>query len=156
MIRTVWLGLGLLVFVIGLASFKLAVGSPRPMASAPASTVMANRDLPEINPGPEALSKSDRLPLAYISSAEPPSTELKMPSQPTSVAAPKIVSPHGPGPSTPKAAQTGTKKFKSRVSKKTCAGSRTQTVRPGGLQPASAALRPGCHLQELIEAKQRQ
>ena len=118
MIRTVWLGLGLLVFVIGLASFKLAVGSPRPMASAPASTVMANRDLPEINPGPEALSKSDRLPLACISSAEPPSTELKMPSQPTSVAAPKIVSPHGPGPSTPKAAQTGTKKPKSRVSKK--------------------------------------
>lgn len=135
MIRTVWLGLALLVFVIGLASFKLAVGSPRPMTSAPASTVMANRDLPEINPGPEALTKSDRLPVAYISSAEPPATELKMSPDPASVTAPKIVSLHWHQPSTPKAAQIRTKKFKSRVSKKPARGAERKLPAPEACNP---------------------
>lgn len=133
MIRTVWLGLALLVFVIGLASFKLAVGSPRPVASAQASTEGPTEICPEINVAPEALTKRDRLPVAYISSAEPPATELNMSPEPASIAGRKIVSPHWP--STPKAAQIETKKFKSRISKKHARGAERKLSAPKACNP---------------------
>lgn len=47
-------------------------------ASAPTSTVMANRDLPEIAPRPEALTIGDRLPVTYIKLVEQPATEPKV------------------------------------------------------------------------------
>ena len=119
-IRTVWLGLALLVCLIGLASFKLAIGSPRPMAVVQAPAVAAGRDVPEIGtrPVPEMPTKGDRLPVTYISSAEPLATELQVPPEPPSMAAPKIVSRHWHDPSDPRAAQGRTKKPKSRDLKK--------------------------------------
>ena len=136
-IRTVWLGLVLLVGLIGLASFKLAIGSPRPIAIVQASAVAAGRDMPEIgtSPVPDTLTKGDRLPVTYISSVEPLATELQVPPEPPSMAAPKIISRHWHDPSDPRAAQGGTKKPKSKDLKETCAPSRTQAAGTGGLQP---------------------
>ena len=113
-IRTVWLGLALLVCLIGLASFKLAIGSPRPMAVVQAAA--ASRDVLEIgtSPVPETLTKGDRLPVTYISFVEPLATELQVPPEPTSIAAPKIISRHWHDPSDPTAAQGGIKKPKSK------------------------------------------
>lgn len=118
MIRTVWLGLALLVCLIGLASFKLAIGSPRPMAVVQAAA--ASRDVLEIgtSPVPETLTKGDRLPVTYISFVEPLATELQVPPEPTSIAAPKIISRHWHDPSDPTAAQGGIKKPKSKDLKK--------------------------------------
>ena len=118
MIRTVWLGLALLVCLIGLASFKLAIGSPRPMAVVQAAA--ASRDVLEIgtSPVPETLTKGDRLPVTYISFAEPLATELQVPPEPTSIAAPKIISRHWHDPSDLRPAQGGTKKPKSTDLKK--------------------------------------
>ena len=116
MIRTVWLGLALFVCFIGLASFKLAIGSPRPMAAVQASASAADRDVPEIgtSPVPETLTKGDRLPVAYISFVEPLATELQMTPEAPSIAAPKIISRHWHDPGDPRAAQGGTKKPKSK------------------------------------------
>ena len=118
MIRTVWLGLALLVCLIGLASFKLAIGSPRPMAVVQAAA--AGRDMPEIGTSPvsQTLTKGDRLPVTYISTVEPLATELQVPPEPTSIVAPKIISRHWHDPSDLRPAQGGTKKPKSRDLKK--------------------------------------
>jgi hypothetical protein len=140
-IRTVWLGLTLLVFIIGLASFKLAVGSPRPMALTQASAVVAERDLPEIDSGPEALTKGDRLPVGYISSAEPPATELKVPPEPTS-AAPKIAIRHWHDPSTSKAGQAGTKKSKSKAPKRHARVIERKTSAPEACNPLRRIFEP--------------
>ena len=158
MIRTVWLGLALLVCLIGLASFKLAIGSPRPMAVVQAAA--ASRDVLEIgtSPVPETLTKGDRLPVTYISFVEPLATELQVPPEPTSIAAPKIISRHWHDPSDPTAAQGGIKKPKSKDLKKHARRVRTQAVGTGDLQPGwewptQAALRPRHDLQQLIERK---
>jgi hypothetical protein len=101
-IRTVWLGVALLVCLIGLASFKLAFGAPRPMAVVQASAAAAGRDLP----------------VTYIRTVEPLATELQVPPEPTSISAPKIIGRHWHDPSDPRAAQGGTKKPKSKDLKK--------------------------------------
>jgi hypothetical protein len=117
-IRTVWLGLVLLVSLVGLASFKLAFGAPRPIAVVQASAVAASREVPEAGTSPvrDALTKSDRL--TYISSVEPLATELQVPPESPSMAVPKIISRHWHDPSDPRAAQGGTKKLKSKDLKK--------------------------------------
>lgn len=135
-IRTVWLGLALLVFLIGLASFKLAGGSPRPMALTQASAVVA-----EIDSGSEALTKGDRLPVAYISSVEPPATELTVPPEPTP-AAPKIAIRHWHDPSTPKAGQVGTKKSKSKAPKKHARGIERRPSAPEACNPLRRIFEP--------------
>ena len=140
-IRTVWLGLALLVFLIGLASFKLAVGSPRPMALTQASAVVAERDLPEIDSGPEALTKGDRLPVAYISSVEPPATELTVPPEPTSAAL-KIAIRHRHDPSTLAAGQVVTKKFKSKAPKKHARGIERRPSAPEACNPLRRIFEP--------------
>ena len=119
-IRTVWLGLVLLVGLVGLASFKLAIGSPRPIAIVVAPAVAAGTDVPDIgtNPVPDTLTKSDRLPVAYISSVEPIATELQVPPEPPSIAVPKIISRHWHDPNHRRAPQGGTQKLKSKDLKK--------------------------------------
>ena len=80
----------------------------------------ASRDVLEIgtSPVPETLTKGDRLPVTYISFVEPLATELQVPPEPTSIAAPKIISRHWHDPSDPTAAQGGIKKPKSKDLKK--------------------------------------
>ena len=72
MIRTVWLGLVLFFGLAGLALYQLAFGASPPMAVVQASAVAANRHMPEVGTTPETdtLTKSDRLPVTYISSVE--------------------------------------------------------------------------------------
>jgi hypothetical protein len=119
-IRTVWLGLALLVCLIGLASFKLAIGSPRPVAVVQAAAVAASREMREVgtNPVPDTLTKSDRLPVTYISSVEPLATELQVPPEPPSIAALKVNSRHWHDPSHLRTERGGTKKLKSKDLKK--------------------------------------
>ena len=120
-IRTVWLGLVLLFGLAGLASFKLAIGSPRPMPVVAAPAVAASREMPEVvtSPVPDTLTKGDRLPVTYISTVEPLATKLQVPPEPPSVAAPKTISRHWHDPSDPRAPQGGTKKPKLKDLKKT-------------------------------------
>ena len=119
MIRTVWLGLVLFFGLAGLASYKLAFGvSPR-IAILQASAIAASRHVPEVgtSPEPDTLTKSDRLPVNYISSGEPLATELQVPDELPSVAVPKIISRHHDA-SHLKVEKGGTKKFKSKDLKK--------------------------------------
>ena len=115
MIRTVWLGLVLFFGLVGLASYKLAFGASPPMAVIQGSAVAANRHMPEVGTSPEAdtLTKSDRLPVNYISSGEPLATELQVPEELPSVAVPKIISQHHDA-SDLKVEKGGTKKVKSK------------------------------------------
>ena len=119
MIRTVWLGLVLLFGLAGLASYKLAFGASPPMAVVQATVVAANRHMPEVGTTPETdtLTKSDRLPVTYISSVEPLATELQVPEELPSVAVPKIISRHHDA-SDLKVEKGGTKKVKSKDLKK--------------------------------------
>ena len=119
-IRTFWLGLVLLFCLFGLASFKLAFGSPRPLAVVQASAVAAGRDMSEdgTSPVPDTLTKGDRLQVTYISSVEPVATEPQVPPEALPMAAPSIIRRHWHDPSDPRAAQSGTKKLKSKDLKK--------------------------------------
>ena len=76
--------------------------------------------MPEVgaSPVPDTLTKSDRLPVTYISSVEPLSTELQAPPEPPSIAAPKIISRHWHNPKDRRATQSGTKKPMSKGLKK--------------------------------------
>ena len=78
----------------------------------------ASRDVLEIgtSPVPETLTKGDRLPVPYISSVVPVATE--PPPEPLPMAAPEIKSRHWHDPSDPRAAQSGTKRPKSKDLKK--------------------------------------
>ena len=119
MIRTVWLGLVLFFGLAGLASYKLAFGAPPPMAVVQASAVAANKHMPEVGttPATHTLTKSDRLPVTFISSVEPLATELQMPEELPSAAVPKVISRHREG-SDLKAEKGGTKKVKPKDLKK--------------------------------------
>ena len=113
MIRTVWLGLVLFFGLAGLASYKLAFGAPPPMAVIQASAAAANRDMPEDGTGRvmDTLTKSDRLPVTYVSSAEPLARETQVPEALPSAAVPKAISRH-PDASDLKVEKGGTKKVK--------------------------------------------
>jgi hypothetical protein len=115
-IRTIWLGLVLLFCLVGLASFKLAFGAPRPIAVVQAAAVTAGRDTPEVgtSPVPDTLGKGDRLPVNYISPVVPVATEPQMPPEPSPIAAPVIKSRHWHDPSDPMAVKGGTKKLRSK------------------------------------------
>ena len=119
MIRTVWLGLVLFFGLAGLASYKLAFGASPPMAVVQASAVAANKHMPEVGTTPETdtLTKSDRLPVTYISSLVPLATALHVPEELPSVAVPTISSWHHDA-SDLKVEKGGTKKVKSKDLKK--------------------------------------
>jgi outer membrane biosynthesis protein TonB len=117
LIRTVWLGLFLLVCLAALASFKLAFSHPHPVEAAEEPKVLApNQEMATAGTSvaPEALTKSDRLPIAFGKLA----TETKAinvnytPDQPSLPAptVPQIISRHWHDPSDQKAVQTHTKK----------------------------------------------
>jgi hypothetical protein len=114
-IRTVWLGLVLFFGLAGLASYKLAFGASPPMAVVQASAVAANKHMPEVGTTPETdtLTKSDRLPVTYISSLVPLATALHVPEELPSVAVPTISSWHHDA-SDLKVEKGGTKKVKSK------------------------------------------
>ena len=132
-IRTVWLGLLLLVCLIGLASFKLAIGSPRPMAVVQASAAAAGREMPQVGtgPAPVTLTKSDRLPVTYISSVEPLATELRMTPEPPSIAVPKIISRHWARPQRSQDCARRDQKAEFEGSSETCAARRTEADAAG-------------------------
>ena len=115
MIRTVWLGLVLFFGLAGLASYKLAFGASPPMAVVQASAVAANKHMPEVGttPATHTLTKSDRLPVTYISSLVPLATALHVPEELPSVAVPTISSWHHDA-SDLKVEKGGTKKVKSK------------------------------------------
>jgi hypothetical protein len=119
LIRTVWLGLVLLVGLTALASFKLAFSLPRPVQAAEEPEVPApNQAMAtgDTTAAPEALMKSDRLPITFVK----PDTDAKAidvdytPDQPSlpAAAGPKIVSRHWHDPSDQKSVQTQAKKPK--------------------------------------------
>jgi hypothetical protein len=114
-IRTVWLGLVLFFGLAGLASYKLAFGASPPVAVVQASAVAANKHMPEVGTTPETdtLTKSDRLPVTYISSLVPLATALHVPEELPSVAVPTISSWHHDA-SDLKVEKGGTKKVKSK------------------------------------------
>ena len=124
MIRTVWLGLVLFFGLAGLASYKLAFGASPPMAVVQATAVAANRHMPEIGTTPETetLTKSDRLPVTYISSVEPLATELQVPEELPSVAVPKIISRHHDA-SDLKVEKGGSKRSSQRILRNMCGAS---------------------------------
>ena len=68
----------------GSSFVQASLGSPRPIAIVQASAVAAGRDMPEIgtSPVPDTLTKSDRLPVTYISTVEPLATEPQVPRAP--------------------------------------------------------------------------
>jgi hypothetical protein len=117
LIRTVWLGLFLLVCLAALASFKLAFGPPHPVEAAEELKVLVpdqERAAVDTTAAPEALTKSDRLPITFGKLA----TETKAinvnytPDQPSLPAptVPQIISRHWHDPSDQKAVQTHPKK----------------------------------------------
>ena len=119
------------------------------MAVVQAPAVAAGRDMPDVGTGPvpETLTKGDRLPVTYISSAEPRATELQVPPEPQSMAAPKIISRHWHDPSDPRAAQGGTKRPKSkdlkkRVRAESNASRRQEACNPDGSSPLSRLFGP--------------
>jgi hypothetical protein len=115
----IWLGLVLLFCLVGLASFKLAFGAPRPIAVIQASA--ASREMPyEIGTGPfaDTLTKGDRLPVTYVSSVVPLATGPQVRAGPSSFAAPEIKSRHWHDPITRRAAQSAIRTLKSKASKK--------------------------------------
>jgi hypothetical protein len=113
-IRTIWLGLVLLFCLVGLASFKLAFGAPRPIA-------VIQTPMPYetgASPFADTLTKGDRLAVTYVSSVVPLATEPQVPSGPSSIAAPEIKGRHWYDRINRRAAQSGTRKLKSKASKK--------------------------------------
>jgi hypothetical protein len=144
LIRTVWLGLFLLICLVALASFKLAFGPSPPVALAKeAAFVAPSEDMPTVGAtGSETLTKSDRLEISYV----PPANEAKPvavedPRDPLTLSAPaaatsKLVSRHWHDPSDTNAAQVQTKKFKLKDTKKNAlAVGRTPTIEATSCKP---------------------
>jgi hypothetical protein len=108
------------------------------MAVVQASALAANRDTPEVGTGPvmDTLTKSDRLPVTYISSVEPLATELQVPEELPSVAVSKIISR-----SDVKAEKGGTKKGRVRILRNMCGASNGSRHRRPATRMKSAPLR---------------
>jgi len=90
------------------------------MAVVAAPAVAASREMPEVgsSPVPDTLTKSDRLPVTYISSVLPVAMEPQLPPEPPPKPVPEIISRHWHDPSDPMGVQGGTKKPKSKDLKK--------------------------------------
>jgi hypothetical protein len=114
LIRTVWLGLLLLAGLVALASFKLAFGSPRPIAIAELSQMANDREIGIVvtTAVPDTLKKSDRLQVTYVHAVEPVAMVPPVPPELPNAIAPKIISRHWHDPSDQKVAQVATRKSK--------------------------------------------
>lgn len=110
LIRTVWLGLFLLICLAALASFKLAFGSSRPVAAEGLGNPAKNQELTTVSTeaAPETLTKGDRLQVSYEPAPvfEPaPAIAPVPPKRPADVPL-KIISRHWHDPHDQKAAQS--------------------------------------------------
>jgi len=116
-IRTVWLGVFLLVGLAALASFKLAFSSQRPVTVMVTDRPQVASDL-EIGTDavPNTLNKSDRLKITYAStveSSEPVATVVQVVApEPPVTAAPKITGRHWHDPADQRTSLTTAKKLK--------------------------------------------
>lgn len=115
LIRTVWLGIILFAGLVALASFKLAFGSPRPIAIAESSQMANDREVGTVVTAalPDTLKKSDRLEVTYVHAVEPVAMVPPVPPELPNAIAPKIISRHWHDPSDQKVAQVATRKPKS-------------------------------------------
>jgi hypothetical protein len=127
LIRTVWLGLFLLICLGALSLYKFALGPlhpAQPVAVAEAAALLAaNEDLPTVGTpvASDTLTKSDRLQVVYVqpdmdvkpTTVENPSAPVAFPAS----VAPKFISRHWHDPNDQRAAQV-TKNSKARDPKK--------------------------------------
>jgi hypothetical protein len=115
LIRTVWLGIFLFAGLVALASFKLAFGSPRPIAIAESSQMANDREIGTVvtTAVPDTLKKSDRLQVTYVHAVEPVAMVPPVPPELPNAIAQKIISRHWHDPSDQKVAQVATRKPKS-------------------------------------------
>ena len=114
MIRTVWLGVILFVGLLALASFKLASGSPRPVAVAEVPLSANDRELAPVvtDAAPNAAMKGDRFQIAYVAAVEPVVVVPRRPPELPATAAPRIISRHWHDPNDQKVALVTTRKPK--------------------------------------------
>ena len=127
LIRTVWLGLFLLICLGALSLYKFALGPlhlAQPVAVAEAAALLAaNADMPTVGAGvaSDTLTKGDRLQVVYVQSeGDVRPTTVENSSAPVALpdsVAPKFISRHWHDPSDQRAAQV-TKKSKARDPKK--------------------------------------
>jgi hypothetical protein len=96
LIRSIWLGLIFLFILVALASFKLTIGSPRPVAATEMPLQTEYRQLEAVAPDAvsNAAMKSDRLQVSSVSTAEPVIAVHEPSPKPPSTASPKIISRH--------------------------------------------------------------
>ena len=131
MVRTVWLGLFLLLGMGGLALFKFAF-SPHQAVSLPKVTAFVSADAESSSVGAavasDTLTKGDRLQVAYVAPVAPAidvkTAAIADPPQPSppigaAATAPRIISRHWHDPNDPKVAQRIKQKAKARDSRKT-------------------------------------
>jgi hypothetical protein len=148
MIRTVWLGLFLLLGICALASFKFAFGPQQsiPLAKA-AAFISADAEPSSVGTAiaPDTLTKGDRLQVVYVEpiiDAKPAATEgapAPPPIRPATTA-PRIVSRHWHDPNDQKVTQGAKQKAKVRDSRKRAPvverkpSVEANTCKPDGLQ----------------------
>src|SRR5712672_2508334 len=126
MIRTVWLGLFLLLGIAALASFRFAFSPQRPVALTKAAAfISADAEPSAVGTAvaPDTLTKGDRLQVVYVGPPVDvkPAATADVPATPPSAAAtvaPKIISRHWHDPNDPKVTQRTREKVKARDSRK--------------------------------------
>ena len=142
MIRTVWLGVFLLLGIAVLASFRFAVSPQQPVEL---SVALASADIEPSSVGmasaADTLTKGDRLQIAYVAPAtdvKPAATAVARVALPIPPAtpAPKIISRHWHDPNDRKVTQAAKPKAKARDSKKGApVGERKPAVEASSCQP---------------------
>jgi hypothetical protein len=126
MIRTVWLGLFLLLGIAALASFRFAFNPQQPVALTKAAAfVSADAEPSSVGTtvASDTLTKGDRLQVVYVGppvGVKPAATADVPATPPISAApiAPKIISRHWHDPNDPKVTQRSKQKAKTRDSRK--------------------------------------
>ena len=144
MIRTVWLGVFLLLGIAVLASYRFAV-SPQQLAELSKAVALASGDIEPSSVGmasaADTLTKGDRLQIAYMAPAtdvKPAATAVApvSPPIPPATPAPRIVSRHWHDPHDRKVTQAAKPKAKARDSKKGApVGERRPAVEASFCQP---------------------
>ena len=127
MIRTVWLGLFLLLGIAALASFRFAFSPQRPVALTKAAAfISADAEPSAVGTAvaPDTLTKGDRLQVVYVGppvDVKPAATADAPAIPPTGATpiAPRIISRHWHDPNDPKVAQRTKQKAKAKDSRKT-------------------------------------
>jgi len=125
MIRTVWLGLVLLLGIGALASFRFVLSPQQPVSLAKAAAfVSADAEPSSVGTAAasDTLTKGDRLQVAYVAPAidvRPAAIADAPPPIRPAATAPRIISRHWHDPNDPKVAQRTKQKAKAKDSRKT-------------------------------------